>query len=57
MAMRSATRAGWLYGGGMRVMPCPSRMVRVRWLTAARNTSGAVECEYSSRKWCSCAQA
>jgi len=23
------------------------------WLAAARNTSGAEECEYSSRKWCS----
>ena len=25
----------------------------VRWLAAARNTSEAEECEYSSRKWCS----
>src|SRR6266540_822722 len=40
----------------MRVMPWPTRIVVVRWLTAARNTSGAVECEYSSRKWCSWAQ-
>ena len=28
----------------------------VRWLAAARNTSGALECEYSSRKWCSTSQ-
>ena len=29
----------------------------MRWLQAARNTSGAEECEYSSRKWCSTSQA
>ena len=29
----------------------------VRWLAAARNTSGAGEWEYSSRKWCSTSQA
>ena len=28
----------------------------VRWLAAARKTSGALECEYSSRKWCSTSQ-
>jgi len=33
------------------------RIWRVRWLAAARNTSGAGECEYSSRKWCSTSQA
>jgi hypothetical protein len=32
-------------------------MFFVRWLAAARNTSGAEECEYSSRKWCSTSQA
>ena len=31
--------------------------VRVRWVAAPRNTSGAEECEYSSRKWCSTSQA
>ena len=53
MAIRSAMRAGWLNGGGVWTMPWPSRMFFVRWLAAARNTSGALECEYSSRKWCS----
>ena len=53
IAMRSAMRAGWLNGGGVCTMPCPSRMFFVRCDAAARNTSGALECEYSSRKWCS----
>ena len=53
VAMRSATRAGWLKPGGSWTMPCPRRMRVVRWLAAARKTSGAEECEYSSRKWCS----
>jgi hypothetical protein len=52
-AARSATRAGWLYAGGVRAMPCPRRMFCVRWLSAAIISSGADECEYSSRKWCS----
>ena len=56
MAIRSAIRAGWLTPGGVCTMPCPSRIRLVRWLAAARNTSGAVECEYSSRKWCSTSQ-
>src|SRR5947208_9463885 len=34
-------------------MPCPRRSLLVRWETAARNTSGADEWLYSSRKWCS----
>src|SRR5579884_1855304 len=34
-------------------MPCPNLMRAVRWLAAPRNTSGALEWEYSSRKWCS----
>ena len=51
--MRSATRAGWLKPGGICTMPWPSLMFFVRWLAAARNTSGALEWEYSSRKWCS----
>ena len=53
VAIRSATRAGWLNPKGSCTMPCPIRMREVRWLAAARNTSGAEECEYSSRKWCS----
>ena len=53
MASRSAVRAGWLYCGAVWTMPCPRRMFFVRWLAAARKTSGALECEYSSRKWCS----
>ena len=57
VAMRSATRAGGLYAGGISVMPCPSRMFFVRCDAAARNTSGADECEYSSRKWCSTSHA
>ncbi len=55
--MRSATRAGWLYSVGMSTIPCPSRMYLVRCEAAARKTSGAAECEYSSRKWCSTSQA
>ena len=54
--IRSATRAGWLNGGGVCTMPCPSRMFFVRCDAAARNTSGALLCEYSSRKWCSTSQ-
>ena len=54
--MRSATRAGWLNPTGNWTMPWPSRMRWVRWLAAARNTSGAEEWEYSSRKWCSTSQ-
>ena len=52
VAILSATRAGWLNPGGMRTIPCPRRILFVRWLHAARNTSGAEEWEYSSRKWC-----
>ncbi len=51
--MRSATRAGWLNGGAVSTTPWPRRMRDVRWLQAARNTSGAEEWLYSSRKWCS----
>ncbi len=49
--MRSTTLAGWLVVSCM--MPWPRRMSLVRWLAAPRKTSGADECEYSSRKWCS----
>ena len=55
--MRSATRAGWLNCGAVRTMPCPRRIREVRWLAAARNTSGADEWLYSSRKWCSTSHA
>ena len=56
VAIRSATRAGWLKAGGSWTMPWPSRIRDVRWLAAARKTSGAEECEYSSKKWCSTSQ-
>ncbi len=56
VAARSATRAGWFTPGGSCTIPCPSRMRSVRAAAAARNTSGAEECEYSSRKWCSTSQ-
>ena len=50
VAIRSATRAGWLIAGGITQMPWPSRIRLVRCVSAPRNTSGAEECEYSSRK-------
>ena len=56
VATRSATRAGWLTAGGIWTIPWPSRMRWVRAAAAARKTSGAEECEYSSRKWCSTSQ-
>ena len=56
VATRSATRAGWLTAGGIWTIPWPSRMRWVRAAAAARKTSGADECEYSSRKWCSTSQ-
>ena len=56
VAMRSATRTGWLNAGGICTIPCPRRRLRVRCDTAARNTSGADEWLYSSRKWCSTSQ-
>ena len=54
--MRSATRAGWFTCGGICTIPWPRRIRLVRCDAAARNTSGADECEYSSRKWCSTSQ-
>ena len=56
VAMRSATRAGWLYRGRQLhdAVPEPDALRALR--AAARNTSGADECEYSSRKWCSTSQ-
>ena len=56
MAIRSATRAGWLNPIGSCTMPWPILIRLVRWLAAARNTSGADEWLYSSRKWCSTSQ-
>ena len=38
------------------MIPWPRRMSLVRWLAAARKTSGAEQWEYSSRKWCSTSQ-
>ncbi len=55
VATRSATRAGWFVVSW--TIPWPRRICLVRWLAAARNTSGAELCEYSSRKWCSTSHA
>ena len=55
-AARSATRIGWFICGTHTTAPWPTR---IRWVciaTAVRNNSGAEQCEYSSRKWCSTAQ-
>ena len=57
MPTASAVRAGWLYMGMTWRMPKPTRMRSVLAASAARNTSEAEQCEYSSRKWCSTAQA
>ena len=56
-AARSATRIGWLICGTHTTAPCPTRMRRVCAAMAVRKSSGAEEWEYSSRKWCSTAQA
>ena len=53
VAARSATLAVWLNSSGNCTMPCPRRMRSVTAATAPRNTSGAAEWLYSSRKWCS----
>ena len=50
-AIRSATRTGWL--NGRSTTPCPIRIRSVRWLIAPKMTSGAGQCEYSRKKWCS----
>src|SRR5215216_3072214 len=52
-AARSATRIGWLNCGTHTTMPWPTRMFWVCMAQAVKNSSGAEECEYSSRKWCS----
>ena len=57
MPTASAVRAGWLYSGITWRMPKPTRMRSVLAASADRNTSDAEQCEYSSRKWCSTAQA
>ena len=54
-ALLAATFAGWVVV--MWTMPWARRICFVRWLAAARNTIGAEEWEYSSRKWCSTSQA
>ena len=48
-------RRRWLESGRRRALSV--FQLGLRWLHAARNTSGAEECEYSSRKWCSTSQA
>ena len=55
-AARSAMRTGWLNSGTQITMPWPTRIWRVWAAHAVRKTSGAEQCEYSSRKWCSTAQ-
>ena len=57
MATRSATRAGWLTGGVMLMMPLPTCSCSVRASTHGISTSFAEMCEYSARKWCSVNQA
>ena len=53
VAMRSATRAVGLKSNGICDDAVTEPDALVRWLAAARNTSGAEEWLYSSRKWCS----
>ena len=47
----------WLIRGRLNYAVTEADIRLVRWLAAPRNTSGAEECEYSSRKWCSTSQA
>ena len=54
-AARSAMRIGWLNSGTHTTIPWPTRMRVVCMAHAVRNSSGAEQCEYSSRKWCSTA--
>ena len=56
-AARSAARIGLFSSGTHVTMPCPTRICFVCIAIAVRNTSGAEQCEYSSRKWCSTAHA
>ena len=42
--------AGFYYNGEVWMIPWPRRMFLVRWLAAAKNTSGALEWLYSSKK-------
>src|SRR5262249_1199956 len=53
VAARSATRTGWFICGTHTTAPCPRRMRLVCMAQAVRKSSGAEQCEYSSRKWCS----
>ena len=54
-AVRSAILIGWLNSGTHTTMPNPTRIRLVTIAHAVRNSSGAGQCEYSSRKWCSTA--
>jgi hypothetical protein len=54
-AARSAMRIGWLNWGTQITMPWPTRMFFVCMAQAVRNSSGAEQWLYSSRKWCSTA--
>ena len=54
MATRSATMKGlWQ---GIRITAKPSRILRVRWDSAARNISGLAEWPISAKKCCSVSQ-
>ena len=55
-AARSAMRTGWFIFGTHTTAPWPTRMRLVCIAQAVRKSSGAEQCEYSSRKWCSTAQ-
>jgi len=54
-AVRSAILIGWLNCGTHTTMPNPTRIRVVTIAHAVRNSSGAGQWEYSSRKWCSTA--
>jgi hypothetical protein len=49
-AVRSAILIGWLNSGTQMTMPWPTRIFFVVIAHAVRNSSGAGQCEYSSRK-------
>ncbi|WBL36159.1 hypothetical protein O0235_00620 [Tepidiforma flava] len=55
VAATSAALIGLLNSGTQTTMPRPMRMFFVTIAHAVRNTSGAEQWEYSSRKWCSTA--
>jgi hypothetical protein len=50
VAVFSAILIGWLNSGTQTTMPWPTWMRLVIMAQAVRNSSGAEQCEYSSRK-------